>query len=93
MKEQKKKLENSFEDLKSEKELMMVKFETERTEWEHSTDLLKNGKMRCILCVFPYLLLDRSADLHETFRAYKVQPQLMQEALFNFRSKPWNRIL
>ena len=47
--------------------------------------------MRCILCVIPYLLLDHSADLHETFGVYTVQPQLMQGTLFNFRSKPWNR--
>ena len=49
--------------------------------------------MRSILCVTKQLLLDPSTDLDETLGMYRVDPEIMQRHIFNFRSRLNNRKL
>ena len=44
-------------------------------------------KMRFILCVTSYLLLDGWTDLHETLGVYTTRHGLLHGVLFNFRSE------
>ena len=61
--------------------------------YKFSSHHKKTSKMRFILGVGGYRLLNGSMDFRETLGVDRVYPELMQRRLFDFRSKTWNRKL
>ena len=54
--------------------------------YKFSSHHKKTSKMRFILGVGGYRLLNGSMDFHETLGAYRSYPEVMQRHIFNFRS-------